>query len=78
MKDNFNVFVNKIRVEAAKKMLLNESIQLVDVSTLAGFEGQSYFSKVFKKMTGVTPGRYRESRGKVKPAAMRLDELARN
>jgi two-component system, response regulator YesN len=69
MKDNFNVFVNRIRVEAAKKMLLNDSIQLVDVSTLAGFEGQSYFSKVFKRMTGVTPGKYRESRGKVKPAA---------
>ena len=64
--DNFNLYVNKIRIEAAKKLLLNEKIPLVDISTMVGFEGQSYFSKVFKKMTGVTPGRFRESRGKIK------------
>lgn len=65
--DNFNIYVNRIRVDAAKKLLLNEKVALVDISTMVGFEGQSYFSKVFKKMTGVTPGKYRESRGKIKP-----------
>lgn len=65
--DNFNVYVNKVRIEAAKKMLLNEKIPMIDISSMAGFEGQSYFSKVFKKMTGVTPGKFRESRGKLKP-----------
>ncbi len=64
--DNFNVYVNKIRVDAAKKLLLNDKVSLVDISSFVGFEGQSYFSKVFKKMTGVTPGKFRESRGKVK------------
>ena len=63
--DNFNIYVNKIRIEAAKKLLLNEKVSLVDISSLVGFEGQSYFSKVFKKMTGVTPGKFRESRGKI-------------
>ncbi len=67
MGDNFNVYVNSVRVEAAKKLLLNEKVALVDISTIVGFEGQSYFSKVFKKLTGVTPGKYRESRGKIKP-----------
>ena len=66
--DNFNIYVNKIRIEAAKKLLLNEKVSLVDISSLVGFEGQSYFSKVFKKMTGVTPGKFRESRGKIKNA----------
>lgn len=65
--DNFNSYVNMMRVEAAKKLLLNEQVPLVDVSTMIGFEGQSYFSKVFKKMTGVTPGKYRESRGRMHP-----------
>ncbi len=64
--DNFNIYVNKVRIEAAKKLLLNEKVSLVDISSLVGFEGQSYFSKVFKKMTGVTPGKFRESRGKIK------------
>ena len=67
MGDNFNVYVNHVRIEAAKKLLLNEKIALVDISTLVGFEGQSYFSKVFKKLTGTTPGKFRESRGKIKP-----------
>jgi two-component system response regulator YesN len=66
---NFNSHVNQVRVEAAKKMLLNDAVSLMDISTLVGFEGQSYFSKVFKKMTGVTPGKYRESRGRVRPTA---------
>ena len=62
---NFNAYVNHVRVDAAKKLLLNDKVALVDVSTLAGFEGQSYFSKVFKKIAGVTPGRYREARGRI-------------
>jgi len=64
MKVNFNIYVNQVRVEAAKKLLLNDSVPLVDIASQAGFDGQSYFSKVFKKMTGVTPGKFRESRGR--------------
>lgn len=66
MGETFNYYVNKVRVEEAKKLLLNEKIPLVEISSLVGFEGQSYFSKVFKKITGVTPGKFRESRGKIK------------
>lgn len=64
MKVNFNTYLNNIRVEMAKKLLLDDEIPLVDVSNLVGFEDQSYFSKVFKKLSGVTPGKFRESRGK--------------
>lgn len=63
---NFNKYINQVRVEAARKLLLNDQVTLVDVSSRVGFEEQSYFSKVFKKMTDVTPSRYRESRGKVR------------
>lgn len=65
MKCNFNTYLNQIRIENAKKMLLKDGVNLVDVSASAGFEDQSYFSKVFKKMTGITPGKYKESRGKL-------------
>lgn len=66
MKVNFNTYLNYIRIEISRKLLLDDSIDLVDLSNLVGFEDQSYFSKVFKKVTGVSPGRYRESRGQVK------------
>lgn len=64
MKTTFVSYVNRIRVNAAKKLLNNIGIPLTDVSSMVGFEDQSYFTKVFKRATNVTPGKYRESRGK--------------
>lgn len=63
MNCNFVSYVNKIRVNASKNLLSDITIPLTDVSNLVGFEDQSYFTKVFKKLTGVTPGKFRESRG---------------
>lgn len=66
MKCNFNNYLNQVRIENAKTLLLNDSIPLVDISVLSGFEDQSYFTKVFKKIVGVTPGKFKESRGRKK------------
>lgn len=66
MNTNFNTYLNYIRIEMSKKLLLDDSTVLVDISSLVGYEDQSYFSKVFKKITGVSPGKFREARGQVK------------
>lgn len=66
MKCNFNTYVNQVRVERSKELLLSSTANLVDISNMVGYEDQSYFSKVFKRVVGVTPGRYRGSRGKHK------------
>ena len=66
---NFNSYLNHIRIEMSKRLLLDDSVVLVDVSNIVGYEDQSYFSKVFKKLTGVSPGKYRESRGQIKGGA---------
>jgi AraC-like DNA-binding protein/ligand-binding sensor protein len=73
MGTNFNNFVNQYRVEAARKLLLNDTVSLTDISSLVGFEGQSYFSKVFKRLTGVSPGKFRESRGRTRPVSAEAD-----
>jgi len=65
MNTNFNNYLNKIRIEMSKKLLLDDSLSLVDISNYVGYEDQSYFSKVFKKMVGISPGKYRETRGNV-------------
>ena len=65
---NFNTYLNHFRVEVAKKLLLDISIPLVNVAFMTGFEDQSYFTKVFKKITGMSPGKYRESLGRLKDA----------
>lgn len=63
MKCNFNVYLNNLRVENSKKFLLDDGIPLVDVAGIVGFQDQSYYTKVFKKIVGLSPGEFRKSRG---------------
>ena len=60
----FKDYVNYIRVEKSKLLLLTGKASLVEIADNAGFYDQSYFNKVFKKLTGVTPKKYRETGGK--------------
>lgn len=62
--DSFTNYINNLRIDKSKQYLLDERIPLVDVANLVGFDDQSYFSKVFKKIVGTSPMKYRESRGK--------------
>ena len=61
---NFNNYLNHIRVEKSKNYLINTDIPLIDIAGMCGFEDQSYFSKVFKKFAGISPGKFRETRGR--------------
>ena len=63
---NFVTYLNKYRISVAKRLLMDNSIDIVDISNLVGYEDQSYFSKSFKKITGTTPGKFRETRGRIK------------
>ena len=58
-------YINRVRVEKSKTLILNEAVSLADVGSLCGFEDQSYFSKVFKSITGVSPKKFQERRGKI-------------
>ncbi len=61
--NTFKSYLNQIRIEKSKILLRDRNIQLVDVAGMVGYEDQSYFTKVFKKYVGTSPGRYRESWG---------------
>lgn len=52
-------YVQKERIEAAKHMLLNSDETLAAISQYLYFSTQSYFIRIFKKYTGMTPGKYR-------------------
>ncbi len=56
-------YINSIRVEKSKLLMLDPRLSLVEVAAASGFDNQSYFTKVFRRMTGVSPGKYRETRG---------------
>ena len=50
--------INKARVEESKKMLVEPTISLSDISAKVGFKSSNYFSKIFKQHTGMTPTEY--------------------
>ena len=60
---SFVSYINKVRVDVSRELLLDLAVPLTDIANLVGFEEQSYYTKVFKKITGVTPGSYRQSMG---------------
>ena len=59
----FNEYLNRLRVSKAKELLRSPELRLTDVAQLVGYEDQSYFTKVFKRVTGVLPHAYRASGG---------------
>ncbi len=56
---SFKEYLNMIRVEESKRLLTSTDYSIIDIAIATGFEDQSYFSKVFKKYTGITPKQYR-------------------
>jgi len=59
MGENLSNYLNRLRIEKAAAMLTETGKPLNEIATLCGFEDQSWFSKVFKNITGVSPGKYR-------------------
>jgi len=58
--DSLTTHINKVRIEKSKELLTDKTLSLTDISDMAGFEEQSYFTKVFKSITGDTPARFRQ------------------
>jgi len=54
-------YINKKRMEKAKKLLSTMDTTISDIARQTGFYNISYFSKMFKKYTGLTPSEYRNS-----------------
>lgn len=56
---NFIMYLSEIRVEKAKELLSDVTVNVKDVGQRVGFRDSSYFTKVFKRVTGITPSEYR-------------------
>lgn len=60
-KINFVDYVNTCKIEAAQEMLLHSSMRVNEIASSLGFENPNYFNILFKRLTGKTPGNYREN-----------------
>ena len=52
-------YLQKLRIDLAKILLSKTEIPISEVSSRVGFPDPNYFTKLFKKTTGVTPSKYR-------------------
>ncbi len=54
-------YVQSIRIKHAKQLLNNPHLSLIEVALESGFSTQAYFCYIFKKETGITPLKYRNT-----------------
>jgi len=62
--DSFYTFINKYRVEEAKRLIANPknaNFTILSLAFEAGFPSKSSFHNIFKKLTGITPAEYRNT-----------------
>jgi YesN/AraC family two-component response regulator len=52
-------YLNRVRIQNAKRLLLRENIGIEQVAFQVGFKDHAYFARLFKKMEGYTPSDYR-------------------
>ena len=56
-----NQYINKKRMEKAKELLKQGHLSVEDVSQQTGFSDHAYFSRIFKKETGLSPIKYKNA-----------------
>ncbi len=52
------------RIEESKYLLESTDLSMGQIASVVGFSSQSYFSQMFKKLTGVSPSEYREQKSR--------------
>lgn len=55
----FTNYINKIRVEKAKHLLLHTNLKAIEISEEVGYVNPNYFYTIFKKITGLSPSEFK-------------------
>jgi AraC-like DNA-binding protein len=57
----YSEVVAEARVELAFELLTDTNLRIIDVALAVGYENPQHFSRLFRRMTGMTPRSYRQS-----------------
>lgn len=60
MKRNYSEYLTDIRIEKARELLLDRELSIKQVCVDSGYSNPNYFSRIFKKWTGLTPTEFRD------------------
>jgi len=58
--ENFLDFLTKIRIENAKRLLVETNLKIYKISEMVGYKSEKHFITVFKKNMGHSPNQYRQ------------------
>lgn len=59
--ENFIEYVTNMRIEEAKRLLVSSRLPMKEICAEIGYADPNYFSRIFKKMVGLTPTEYKET-----------------
>lgn len=62
--ESFTNYLIRTRIEQAEKLILNTECRSYEIAQKVGYENPAYFSSVFRRVTGCTISRFRETKGK--------------
>ena len=57
--DTFTFYLNNLRIDFAKKLLVNTEIAIKEIAYECGYNSVTYFNEQFKKIVGEAPFKYR-------------------
>jgi len=57
---NITTYINNVRIEKAKALLCNTALTIKDIGGKVGFANVNTFIRIFKNVTGTTPGKYKK------------------
>jgi YesN/AraC family two-component response regulator len=57
----FSDYLTQLRIQRAKELLSDESMSVSEIAEIVGYNDYFYFIKVFKKVQGISPSKYRKS-----------------
>jgi two-component system response regulator YesN len=60
MNTTFSAYLNSVRMERAKVLLLSTHKQLKEIAVICGYSDAFYFTRVFHKTYGMSPSRFRQ------------------
>jgi AraC-like DNA-binding protein len=61
-------FIHEKRIERAQYLIATTNMPFAEIASETGFDMLPYFSKIFKRVTGITPNKYRQQHQSVHPA----------
>ncbi|AZK49071.1 helix-turn-helix domain-containing protein [Paenibacillus lentus] len=65
--ENFIDYVTRLRMEESKRLIQEQRLSLKEICFEVGYNDPNYFSRVFKKVLGMTPSEYRQQLEKRSP-----------